>query len=193
MKKGTLIRNIIVSVFIVEFCLGAFFLSFLSSLKISNGGDVIIFKNIVWGCTTLTANGQEAAFADFIGVQSSGFAVVPGIGLLLILFASIAAALITWLVKKPFAKWIVVGLAAIILVGAIMQFFTYDAFIRAFVNELAKQAGVYDKATIEEAINSYKQSFAQFNPQTVIATVTGVFGIVGALGVAVPNFIPEKK
>ena len=58
MKKGTLIRNMIVSVFIVEFCLGAFFLSFLSSLKISNGGDVIIFKNIVWGCTTLTANGK---------------------------------------------------------------------------------------------------------------------------------------
>ena len=194
MKKGTLIRNIITSVCILELCMGAFFLSFLSNLQVDvGGGNTLVFKNIVWGCRQITLNGEAHTLYELLGFNSSGFAVLPGIGLLMILFASIAAAIITWVVKKPFAKWILLGLALVILGGAIMQFFSYSAFIRSMVNQMAKASGVTDKETIKQAYETYKQQFDQSNPKYAVSIVSGVFGILGALGVSIPKLIPEKK
>ena len=194
MKKGTLIRNIIISAFVIELCIGAFILSFISNLNMRPTSDVtIVCKSIVWGCRTVIYNGEAHTMYETYGIASSGMAALPAAGLFMILFASIACVLVTWFLKKPFAKWILLGLGLIILGGAIMQFFTYQAFIKSLVTNLAKANGITDKETINHYINAYRRMFDDYNSSAPMAVVTGVFGILGAIGVAIPKMIPEKN
>ena len=193
MNKGTLIRNIIISAFVAELCLTAFVLSFQFNLSLSYNGTTLLFKNVVWGCKFVELNGKLYTLKEGLGLNSIGMSVVPAIGLFLILFAAVASVLVAWFLKKPFAKWVLVGLAAIILAGAIMQFFVYSAFIRAFVNELCKENGVTDKEQIKHVYEQYKELFDQYKHTNVMSVVAGVLGILGAIGVAVPKMIPEKN
>ena len=193
MKKSTLVRNIIISAFVAELCLGAFLFSFLVDVKMNPSGSEMIFKNVIWGCQTVVADGQAHTIYELFNINSCGLAVVPALGLFMILFASIGCVLVAWLVKKPFAKWILLGLAAVILAGAIMQFFAYTAWLRATVNEIAKSQGVTDKAQIEEVYNEAKAMFDSYGAKAPMGVVVGVLGILGALGVAIPKMIPEKE
>ena len=192
MKKFLTLRNIVLCCGAL-FLLVAFILSFVASLKLTNHGMVAEVKNIVWGANKVIVDGQERPISEFAGVDKVGPAVLPFIGALLVILAAVGAILVALLVKKPWAKWVVIGLAVLAIVGGVFQFFAYDQTIRASVNALAKEAGVTDKEQIKEAIEQTKEIYNEFNPKTIVNVLMGVLGIVGGLAIGGSQFLPEKK
>ena len=192
MKKLFTLRNIVLFagalVLLVVFCL-----SFAATIKVSDSGHVGVLKNIIWGCSKFVVDGEVTTPKLIVGVDKVGPATLPFVGMLLILVALLGAVVVALLVKKPWAKWVVVGLAVLAITGAVFQFFAIDQFIRVAVNALAKQYGITDKNEIAKAIAEYKHIFAIMNAKAVMSTLLGVFGIVGGLAVGASQFLPEKK
>ena len=196
MKKFFNLRNILLLSGAL-LILVAFIMSFFVKMIISYGEDSGAFNNVVWGCRSITASdGSVRPISDAGDMKIKsliGPAVVPLIGILLMVIGAVAAVLVGLLVKKPFAKWIVLSCAAVILAGAIMQFFAVDAFCRSYIEALAKDEGMTDKSQIESAIKEFTQAMKTYNARTPVATVGGILGIVGALATVVSPFVPEKQ
>lgn len=192
MKKFFTLRNIVLCCGAL-FLLVAFILGFVASLKLTYSGMVAEVKNIVWGANKLFVDGQERPISDFAGVDKVGPAVLPFIGALLMILAAVGAVLVALLVKKPWAKWVVVGLAVLAIAGGVFQFFAYDQTVRAIVHALAKEAHVTDKEQIKEMIEQMKEAYKDFDPKTTVNILMGVFGIVGGLALCGSQFLPEKK
>ena len=189
MKKFLTLRNIAL------FCgalllLVAFFISFAASIKIIDGNDYTKFYNVIWGCNKMDTSGHITVLdAD----EKMGVAVLPFIGLWLLLVGALGAILVGLLVKKPFAKWVVVVCAVLALAGAIMQFFIFDQFVRAFIHKMAEDLHVTDKEQIKHAIEQYKEMYGAYKRNEVVSILMGVFGILGGLAIGASQFLPEKK
>ena len=192
MKKFFTLRNIVLCCGAL-FLLVAFFLSFAASLHFSAHGLTAEVKNIVWGANKLITNGTEVPFKEGFGIDKAGPAVLPFVGIILMILAAIGAILVALLVKAPWAKWVVVGLAVVAIAGAIFQFFAFDQTVRAIINETAKEAGITDKEAIKEAIEEAKEMYADLNPKATVNVIMGVLGIVGGLALCGSQFLPEKK
>ena len=192
MKKFFTLRNIVLCCGAL-FLLVAFILSFVASLKLSSHGMGAEVKNIVWGANKLFVEGEERPISDLAGTDKVGPAVLPFIGALLMILAAVGAILVALLVKKPWAKWVVVGLAVLAIAGGVFQFFAFDQTVRAIVHSMAKEAGITDKEQIKEVIEQMKEMYGEMNPQTTVNVLMGVFGIVGGLALCGSQFLPEKK
>ena len=193
MKKFLTLKNILICagalILIVMFCL-----SFGAKFAINESGHVMAYHGIVWGSKTVSMDGTKYPISDL----GEGFdKILPStvllIGVILMLVAALAAVLVALLVKKPWAKWLVLGLAVVALAGAVMQFFVKDSFLWAMVNTMAKEAGVTDKAQIKEAYEHYKAAMAESDVKVTMNILMGVFGIVGALALGAGALLPEKK
>ena len=96
--------------------------------------------------------------------------------------------------QKPWAKWVVVACAAIVLTGAIFQFFFVSSFARAFVDAMIK--ATHANPTPEEynqTLSMFKTELQNGDPSYVGGVLCGVFGIVAALAAGVSQFLPEKE
>lgn len=192
MKKFFTLRNIVLCCGAL-FLLVAFILSFVASLKLTSHGIVTEVKFIVWGANKFVIDGQERPISDFAGADKVGPAVLPFIGALLMILAAVGAILVALLVKKPWAKWVVVGLAVLAIAGGVFQFFAYDQTIRAVVHAMAKENHITDPEQIKETIEEMKELYKEFDPKTTVNVLMGVFGIVGGLALCGSQFLPEKK
>lgn len=192
MKKFFTLRNIVLCCGAL-FLLVAFFLSFAARLSFSIGEHSAVVKNIVWGANKLITDGTEVPFEDGFGIEKAGPAVLPFVGIILMILAAIGAILVALFVKAPWAKWVVVGLAVVAIAGAVFQFFAFDQTIRAIINQTAKEAGVTDKEQIKKAIEEAKEMYGELNPKATVNVIMGVLGIVGGLTVCASQFLPEKK
>ena len=126
MKKFLTLKNILICAGAL-LLLVAFFLSFGAKATIIDGGHKMSYNNIIWGCKTFTTDGNQTTIKYILGADKLKVMTLQLIGLILMLLGAIGAAVVALLVKKPFAKWIVVGLAAIALAGAVFQFFAWNA------------------------------------------------------------------
>ena len=193
MKKIFTLRNIVL------FCgalllLVAFFLSFAAGLKMIDHGSVATYNNIIWGSNSITIDGEKITMKDFMGIDKVQPALLPLIGLILILAGALAAVLVGLLVKKPWAKWVVIVCAVIALTGAVFQFFAYTAFIRAFVMTMFKEAHYEPSAEeIKEAMDTMKENTDKLNPTVTVSIIMGILGAVGGLAVGASQLLPEKK
>ena len=193
MKKFLTLRNIVLCCGAL-FLLVAFFISFAAKVTAYNGGYTQSYNNIVWGCNSFTLNGEKHALVDLgMGIEKADPAILPLIGLILMLLAAIGAALVALLVKKPWAKWVVVGLAVLAIAGAIFQFFAMQGFLRGMINAMARALGVTDKEAIEQEYQSALEGMKEQGARTTVSTLMGIFGIVGGLAVGASQFLPEKK
>ena len=192
MKKFLTLKNILV-------CAGAllllvvFFLSFGAKATMVDHGYKMSFNNIIWGCSSMTVDGAKHGVDSVFGAQKAQPAVLQLIGLILVLLAAIGAAVVAFLVKKPWAKWVVLALAVLALAGAIFQFFALQGFARAVTLTQAKAAGITDKETIEQAYQEGVKAMKDEGIKFVMSTLCGVFGIVGALAIGAGALLPEKK
>ena len=193
MKKFLTLKNIILCSGVL-LLLVAFFLSFAAGLKLNEAGGEATFKNIIWGCKkVVSSDGEEVSIAVIFGEQKVGPAVLPFVGVLLMVLSAVGAVLVALLVNKPWAKWVVIGCAAFAVAGAVFQFFAYPQFLRAGINAMAKHAGITDKDEINHAYDMYKSHWDKMNPRTVVSIVMGALGIAGGLAVGASQFLPEKK
>ena len=143
---------------------------------------LIIFDNSVWGAT----KGRyyiDGEFAMNMALKGGVYALVL-VGFILVLVGAIGAVLVGLLVKKPFAKWIVLCFAVLVLVGGVFQFFGGNAAYTAY----AKYAG----CTFEQAKNYFESTNAKCNPGP-LGIVLAILSILAGAGIGVSTLLPEKK
>ena len=171
----------------------AIVLSFFAAMKITVAGTTGAYKHIIWGCDKIVGeDGSVILIEDMLGVKRISIAVVPFIGLILMLLGGVGALLVALLAKKPGAKWLVLVFGLLILAGAIMQFFALNAFARAFIETSYKEAGIADKEQIEQAIKEAIKNLKQQNARFVVSTIMGILGCVGGASAMVAAVLPEK-
>lgn len=171
------------------FILAAFFLSFAESIRFSSGsGWYQESYHIIWGCDKMDVNGS-IVIAE--GDERFGPSIVPFIGIWMLLAGALGAIAVALFVKKLWAKWVVVGLAVLAIAGAVMQFFIFDAFCRAYVHKVAEMDHWSKQEEMKE-LEHFKNQYGNFDRKTVVSTLMGVFGIVGGLAIGVSRFLPEK-
>ena len=193
MKKFLTLKNIVL-------CSGAllllvaFFLSFGATAHGTNHGVASSYDNIVWGCNSLTIDGVKHPLSELMpGLVRAKPAALQLTGIILMLVAAIGAALVALLVKKPWAKWIVVGLAVVAVAGAVFQFFALQGFVRGMVNAMAENLGITDKEAIEQEYKEFLKNAREDGVKITMNIVMGVLGIIGGLAVGASQFLPEKK
>ncbi len=193
MKKFLTLKNIIL-------CSGAllllvaFFLSFGATAYGTNHGVSSSYNNIVWGSNSITIDGVKHPLSEIMpGIVSAKPAALQLTGIILMLVAAIGAALVALLVKKPWAKWVVVGLAVVAVAGAVFQFFALQGFVRGMINAMAEKMGVTDKEAIEHEYQEFLKTAREQGVKITMNIVMGVLGIVGGLAVGASQFLPEKK
>ena len=192
MKKFLTLKNILICAGAL-LLLVAFFLSFGAKATIIDGGHKMSYNNIIWGCKTFTTDGNQTTIKYILGADKLKVMTLQLIGLILMLLGAIGAAVVALLVKKPFAKWIVVGLAAIALAGAVFQFFALQGFARAFVLTEAEVAHVTDKEAIEDAIKDAIKIFKDEGLRFGMNIAMGIVGSLGAVAIGAGALLPEKK
>ena len=192
MKKLSLL-DIICSGAMGLFGVLAFCLSFGAKLNMSYMGQTGYYSTIIWGCKSLNEGGVTHQISEMgLGFDKIQPAVLPLIGLILILVGVIAAVLVLLLVKKPWAKWVVLACAVVIVAGGVFQFFAYTSFLRAYANTVAKAYGITDKETIKQFYDATKEQLDKYNPKATMSILCGVFGIVAGLAAGVVPFLPQK-
>ena len=177
----------------------AFFLSFGASFSQTNGSQASVYNNIIWGCDKMILrDGSDVHTMPVKGTITSGDRLLPSgvllAGIIMMLVGAIGAVVIALFLKKPFAKWIVLGFAAIALAGAIMQFFALDSFAHAIVDTMKKDynGGVTD-AEYQEALAQAKSNLSQYNGKSVMCIIMGILGLLGSLAAGASIFLPEKE
>ena len=185
MKKFLTLKNIVLCGAAL-LALIVFFLSFAVQARVTgvNLGNrmLIIFDNSVWGAT----KGRyyiDGEFAMNMALKGGVYALVL-VGFILVLVGAIGAVLVGLLVKKPFAKWIVLCFAVLVLVGGVFQFFGGNAAYTAY----AKYAG----CTFEQAKNYFESTNAKCNPGP-LGIVLAILSILAGAGIGVSALLPEKK
>ena len=175
------------------FVVAAIIMSFFAALKGTSGGTTTTYKGIIWGCKELDVDGMKVTLKDLMGIESSGIAVLPFIGLILMLLGGLGGLLVALLAKKPSAKWILLICGVLVLAGAIMQFFALQAFLRALINTSAKEAGVTDKETIEQAYKEALENVKKTDPKITLSVIMGILGCLAGVFNGVAALLPEKN
>ena len=186
MKKFFTIKNIVLLGAVV-FGLVAFFLSFGANLIVTMDGTRGTLKNIVWGCNLFVADGH----AD-VPPYKIGPSVLTMIGFILILVGILGAAAVGLFLQKPWAKWVVIGCAAVALVGSVFTFIFVGPFARAFTDAMIKAQGLHP--TQEQYNYFLEQVKGMFkDPSCPGCVVAGILGIIAAGAAGASQFLPEKK
>ena len=193
MKKYLTLQNCVLCA-IGTLILVTFILSFCVSVSVSIQGAMGSFKNALWGSSKVVFNGKEYTIPDMQMFNDTHLKMMGLLfaGLLMMVLGAIAAILVALFVKKPWAKFIVLGLAAVVLAGGIMQFFTLDSFTNAFVYSL-KGIDQAPQSEINDAINFYKSYFQNNGFSAPVPVVMGIFGCLSAVGLGFVPFLPKKQ
>ena len=185
MKKFLTLKNIIIcaAAFVG---LVVFFLSFAvqAQLKGTEAGHDMLVKivNSVWGATegrTYVDGKFQIAMA-----LDGGVSALPILGFIFVLVGAIGAVLVAILVKKPFAKWIILWFGVLALLGGVFQFFGGQSAYAAYAKSLG--------TTVEKAKEYLASEGVKANPGA-LGVILGILSILvgGAFGVAA--LLPEKK
>ena len=191
MKKFLSLKNILV-------CAGAllgvlvFALSFADGLVGTTDFGNTKMPNLVWGVKQIIFYGGGAevkwAFYDGFGISTSGILPLPFVGVLLALIAAVAACVVLFLVKDAKVQKIALLVCAgLLLVGGVFQFFAGAMFPDHVANQMIA-AGVIPESNRELV----HKMFSDMHVNAVVI-LTGIFGVLGGLSVAVSQFLPEKK
>ena len=188
MKKFFTLKNILL-LGAAFFGLLAFFLSFAARMTVTMDGTRGQLLHIIWGCDFAIFEGHKEAVP-----YKFGPAVLPMIGLILILVGVLAAVVVGLFLNKPFAKWIVVGCAVVALAGSIMAFIVVGPFARAYVDAMIKATGMeLTPEQYDQVLTMMKSEFNKGDPVYVVPVLSGIFGIIAAGAAGVSQFLPEKK
>lgn len=181
MKKFLTLKNVLLCCAAV-LALVAFILSFTASvnLKDGNGVDAALY-NFIWGPKRFSEQGSTTDIPS--SMLPMPVAALPLVGALLVVVGVCAAVVSAFLVKKSFAKWIVVGCGALAVIGGVFFFF----FRSGGVAQFAKLMGM----SIEQAESAISAAGIKFS--SAGAVVAGVLGILAGGSCIASQFLPEKK
>ena len=194
MKKYLTLKNCVLC-FAGVLVLTTFILSFFVSINGALQEEKCVFNHALWGCDTITFAGKDhpikqlQIFGDKNNLKMMGVAFA---GLLMMVLGTIAAILVALFLKKPWAKYVVVGCAAVVLAGGIMQFFPLESFARSFVNSYYNISEA-SQSEVEAMVNDMIAVFKNHDGNAPVSVVMGVFGCLSAVGLGAVPFLPEKQ
>ena len=172
----------------------AIVLSFFAALKADFEGQIGTYKSIIWGCKEVDVNGHIYTIkATTSGmVESSGIAILPFVGLILMFVGGLGVLLVALFAKKPSAKWVILICGLIIIAGAVMQFFAMRAFARALTTSIGKALGM-SKEEIESQVQSAIENLHKQNPKAVVSIIMGSLGCLAGVSAIGSALLADKK
>lgn len=185
MKKFLTLKNILLCSACI-FALVAFILSFTANVKFVDAkGYGEMFFNFIWGPRKLAEFGNGYAGTAPIPAEllPMPVATLPLVGSLLVIIGAAGAVVVGLLVKKPFAKWVVLGCAATVLAGGVFFFLFKDGALA----QLGKAMGV-DKEGAQAIIDNFKLKI-----KSAGAVVGGIMGLLAGCSLCGAALVPEKQ
>ena len=177
MKEKLTLRNVAIW-FAALLALVVFILSFTAKFWYGTKAGGIMFNNIIWG----SKYGAEWSGGHEYGASIPGVgpAVLPMIGIILVLLSAIGAVVVSFVVKdEKLRKIIILVCAGLMLLGGVFAFITRPTGAKLL------WAAVHFKE--EDAIK------LGYNPRCPGGTACGILAIVGGVAIAVPQFLKDIK
>ena len=177
MKEKLTLRNVAIW-FAALLALVVFIVSFTVKFWYGTKADGIMFNNFIWG----SKSGAEWSGGHMYGGSFPGVgpAVLPMIGVILVLLAAIGAVVVSFVIKdEKLRKIIILVCAGLMLLGGVFIFITRPTGAKLL------WAAVHFKE--EDAIAM------GYNPRCPGGVVCGILAIIGAASIAVPQFLKDIK
>ena len=177
MKEKLTLRNVAIW-FAALLALVVFIVSFTAKFWYGTKAGGIMFNNIIWG----SKYGAEWSGGHEYGASIPGVgpAVLPMIGIILVLLSAIGAVVVSFVVKdEKLRKIIILVCAGLMLLGGVFAFITRPTGAKLL------WAAVHFKE--EDAIK------LGYNPRCPGGTACGILAIVGGVAIAVPQFLKDIK
>ena len=181
-----LVKKIVLPLVFVAFALAAVLLVAFATIK---GGTP--FPGVTETVYNIVFGANKAVLTDGVhtGTETLNYgpSVLLLIGWILIALGLVCGAIVAFLGEKLFknnkvAMMAALGVAALVLVGGVFQFFALSSFTRASYEAVG---GI----SYEDLYDTLKE----YGWNSIGCTLGGVFSIVAALALAVRGFLPEKK
>ena len=177
MKEKLTLRNVAIW-FAALLALVVFIVSFTVKFWYGTKASGIMFNNFIWG----SKSGAEWSGGHMYGGSFPGVgpAVLPMIGVILVLLAAIGAVVVSFVIKdEKLRKIIILVCAGLMLLGGVFAFITRPTGAKLL------WAAVHFKE--EDAIAM------GYNPRCPGGVVCGILAIIGAASIAVPQFLKDIK
>ncbi len=159
-----------------------FVFSFLTSLRVTNGGNWAEYKNIIWGCGRI--NHDDGSAQILANDDKIGAAALPLVGAILVLLGGVGALVVSLVVKdEKIGKIVLFACGGLLVLGGVFCFFGENGFIEA----IAKKNGI----TVEQARNLLTMGGSTISCGLPI--VSGILAILGGGAVVASQFVPDKK
>lgn len=190
MRKFLTLRNILLfgGAFLAIL---AFFIAFAAGVNGKYEVGNMSSAGLIMGQRTVSANGHTYTGTNVSMVFGDKRPVLAVIGVILIILGGVLAPVAAIFLKKPWVKWVFVGVAVVILVGAIFVFCLKGSLINAIADAII-DAGDAGSTARSEIIEIYTEAFADMHINAG-AIFTGIFAILGALAIGASQFVPDKK
>lgn len=191
MKKFLTLRNVLLFGGAL-LAIIAFFVAFAAGLNgtlqgigaIKTSGLIIGTRKAIFDGETYSGREVEMLF----GKYRPGLSLA---GIIIMLVSGLAAVVVALFVKKPWTKWVLVGLAGLMLMSAIFVFCLKNSEVAAMVDYVLDQ-GDGDRSQRQQYINEYYEIFKDMHLNAG-SWFTGIFGVLGTGAIAASQFVPEKQ
>lgn len=177
MKEKLTLRNVAIW-FAALLALVVFIVSFTVKFWYGTKAGGIMFNNIIWGSKYGAEWSEGKAYGA--SIPGVGPAVLPMIGIILVLLSAIGAVVVSFVIKgEKLQKIIILVCAGLMLLGGVFAFITRPTGAKM----LWKTVGFKEEDAIAMG----------YNPRCPGGVVCGILAIVGAVSIAVPQFIKDIK
>ena len=191
MKEKLTLRNVIIwgAAFLG---LLFFFLSFAARAQLYGPAEgnkaAYVFKNAIWSCDTL----QVYLNGDLIntGATAGKPFVLPIIGIILLLIASLGAVAISFFIKdNKLTKILLIVCGALAITGGIFVFFVGESALRTFAYLMFGEKGLSQIESLRAEMrgNGWKEG------PKALSAIIGVVAILAGGSFVVAPFLPDKK
>ena len=189
MKNKLTLRNVLVCCAFV-LALAVFVMSFLAAFRytyVFMGDRDSTIYNIIWGANRYkdisvvggTTTISEGTFSKPLDPAAMGL-----VGTLLVFVGALAALVVSLVLKESkVRKYVLIGCGALVVVGAILTFFTVESFYASYAKS--------NNMTVQEV----KDRLANWNAKVhcALPIIMGILGIVSGGAIVCSQFISNKK
>ena len=189
MKEKLTLRNLVIA---IVFVLGivALIVSFKAGSKIP-GTIEVEMKGLIFGKQEMFVNGKGQGAVDAVV-----HAKLSQLGVIMLVVAPVLALVSALVLPKAVAKKVILALAVVAVVGVVFVAMMKGSYARQTVKY---QVGEAEKAGMEvtaemkkELLEEVKESMKENKPNGATIVVV-ILGALEAVGLAVSQFLPEKK
>ena len=189
MKDKLTLRNALVCCAFF-FALVVFVMSFLAAYRYTYtlmGDHDITIKGIIWGATgykSITSGGGATVISEGKYDKPYDPAAMGLVGTLLVFVGALAALVVSLVLKESkVRKYVLIGCGALVVVGAVLTFFTVESFYASYAKA--------NNSTVKDVKDMLANSEAKVH--CALPIIMGILGVVSGGAIVCSQFISDKK